>query len=146
VSHTYNPNLVADTHKVRFRLQDTDSSKSKVQDEEVLAMLGQVGGSGWPTALRAAARIARSLHVRYGMIASVSALGTSVAYKDRSYLELAKELEQEAEGLSTGAVAMPFIGGISKDQKLQTGLDADRVEPFARVGAHDTDNFTTRGG
>lgn len=146
MSFTYNPNLSSDTHKVRFRIMDTDAAAAKVQDEEIGALLAQVGGTGWATALRAAARIARSLHVRHGLVSSLSAIGTAITYKDRTYLDLANELEQEAEALSPGTQAMPYVGGISRADKAAVAADPDRVEPFARVGVHDTDNFTTAGG
>lgn len=137
MTFTYNPNLTSDVHKVRFRLMDTDEAKAKLDDNEITAMLTQVGGAGWASALRAAARCARSLHVRYGLVASMSAIGASVAYKDKSYLELADELEQEAAGSSSAAVALPFIGGISRAQKDVQTADTDRVRPWAEIGVHD---------
>lgn len=129
MSFTYNPNLTADVHKIRFRLQDTDAAKAKAQDEEYTAVLAYVGSTGWTAALRAGAVIARSFHVRYGSTASVSALGTSIAYRDRAWLDLAEELEKEADGLASGVVVLPYIGGI--------GTFADTTIPWAYLGIHD---------
>mgnify|MGYP001612199843 CR=1 FL=1 len=120
---------VANRHRVRFRIGDTDSADYLVSDEEIDAMLTDEG-----SVLNAAAACAEHLAAYFSREVDSSSteanLSWSNSQKAEAYRQLAKDLRARATrsglGGSDGGV---YAGGISKDDKEANRDDTDIVQP-----------------
>lgn len=112
---------------VRYLIQDTDSHRPLLLDEEILWQLSQT-----PNPRRAAIECCEQLALRFAMRPDIRDEGTTITYSNmaENFRLLARQLRQQ-EGLFT---AIPFAGGISQSDKGTRETDTDRVQPaFSRT-------------
>lgn len=141
MSWTYNAGLPTDKDMVRFLLGDTDTSHQQVTDEAIAVMLEQYGDPYY-----AAAALAEGLAATYARSeASISIDGYSSSGGNTSaqaYLDLATRLRGSA-GSRSGAIGVPFIGGVSLGEMDAVDSDSDRPPSAFKVGQ---DSFAGAGG
>lgn len=122
--------------EVRFYIGDTGvGGVWNFQDEEINYVL-----TDWPSALFAAAALARRLAASFAGRPSKRVGDLSINYADmvKNYLALAEELEAKA---STQGM-QPYTGGISHADKEGVASDTDRVAPPFRLKQFDNPNAT----
>ena len=116
---------------VRFLIGDTDETDPLLQDEEIVWLISEQGGSysAGAAACRAiAAKVARQVETVFGAL-----MKAKLQQKHQHYLALATELE------SQGAIqsVSPWAGAISEAWKETKELEDDRVQPLFTRDLHD---------
>lgn len=113
---------------VRFEMQDIDSRKPLLRDEEIQFAIDQEAGSPpEPRGLLcAAARCCEVLARRFSAQADTVVGSIQVTYSKQAagYTERAAELRARAQGSGE-----PFVGGRSRAEKQALRSDRDRVQP-----------------
>lgn len=114
---------------VRMRVGDTTSGDQLMQDEEIQAILTDVGDK-----YVAASRSCRQISAWFARRVQKSAgkLSLSANQASERYAKLADELLMEA-----GLRCIPYAGGISLADKENLADDADRVLPQFYLGQTD---------
>lgn len=121
---TYDPAMLADPvegprNQVRFLIQDTNSSRKLVDDQEIDWLLTQEAN-----VYMAAAAACDSLVAKGGMIKSKSVNDLAITYDVLFYQTLAGNLRGRG---ASGQV--PFMGGVSVSDKAAQQADPDAVQP-----------------
>ena len=106
---------------VRFLVQDIDTNRQLVSDEEIAFALAEHTNTYF-----AAALVADSLALAKGNIATKRVGDLSITYDPSFYGRLAKMLRRQG-ALRTG---VPYAGGISVADKETNEADTDRVQPM----------------
>lgn len=138
VNWSYNAALVGSVplYAVRRALGDVIPDDKQMFDTEITAALNARAGN----VLLAAADCARALAAQYARKVDTSTPGgisTQYGEQMNKYLKLADMLASQSK--LTGRYVTGFAGGISIAQKVNTQLDADRVQPSFNIGM--TDNL-----
>lgn len=118
---------IGDRYQVRLLIQDTQTSRPLLQDEEIDWLLTQESN-----VYRAAARCCDSLVARGGSIGSKTVGDLSIAYNVEFYRGLAADLRARGQGDQT-----PMVGGLSVNEKITDRADADAIQPAFARGLHD---------
>jgi hypothetical protein len=130
-SYTQNP-TGRPLDRVRLYLGDTNPEAQLLQDEEISFLYNDASAN----ALVAAARAADMLAARHASSVSRSIGRLSIDRGDRaeSFRKLAADLWAQAGGRPENLNVIPYVGGISKDDKATTRDNTDRVRPaFTRT-------------
>lgn len=141
-SYSGNP---ADSPKdsIRFLVQDTDENDQLVTDEEIEWIVEHEGNL-----YKSASKIAKTIAAKFSRLADQSIGDYSISYSDLSdkYMDLADKLFDEAQkDISTKGVQV-FAGGISKSDKRNRTLNADRVKPAFKRDMMDIRKIRTKAG
>lgn len=115
---------------VRMRVGDNTSADQLMQDEEIDAILTDMGGDQYFGAARCARQI--SAHFARRVDKGVGRLRIASAQASEQYEKLACSLEIEG-----GMRAKPYAGGISIADKDSVLGDTDRVAPAFAIGMTD---------
>lgn len=111
-----------------MRIADTTSGDQLIQDEEILAVLADIGDQYF-----AAARCARQISGRFARRSDKTVGRLRIAGQaSQHYESLACQLEMEAAMRS-----QVYAGGISISDKSNVVSDSDRVIPAFRIGMDD---------
>lgn len=113
----------SDKDHVRFILQDTNSTFPLLQDEEINFLITQEGDVFQAAAIgaeRIAAFFARRTDIKIGDYSE------SAAKYFEHYTKLAKKLKADA----MRRLVVPYVGGLSKDEKETDEQDQDLVQPI----------------
>ena len=107
---------------VRFLCGDTDIRDQQLQDAEINFLLSNYGNI-----YKCAAYACKDIAAKYGrqVDKSVGDLRLSYSQRQKSYSDLSKDLLRQSALRS----ALPYAGGISKQDKEQNRLDPDTVQP-----------------
>lgn len=130
-SYSGNPDSSA-LDKVRFLIQDTDTSDQQFSDQEINAMI-----AGSSSVYVAAIACVRSLIAKYTRRAdkNVGDLHISFSQIAKGYQALIASLSQQA--VVSGTACPAYAGGISRSDKQIDELNTDRVKPSFRKGQMD---------
>lgn len=134
MSWSYSGNPAASTlDKVRFLIGDTDTTDQQFSNEEINAILADNGDEPYATAIV----LIEGLIARYSRYISKSVGDLSISYGDRvkQYQSLLAGLRRRA----TLQLCKPYAGGISIADKQIDQADSDVVQPYFKVGMHDSD-------
>jgi hypothetical protein len=121
--------------QARFLIGDTNQNDQQLQDEEIDFAL-QVRSSIWGAAAICCGSIAANASRRADT--STGELRTHYSEIARAYF--ARSAMYEAKSAELGG-ALPFVGGISVDDKMQAEMDPDRVPPDFNRGLTDNNNY-----
>lgn len=115
---------------IRLRIGDNSSAFPLMQDEEITAVLADVGSDQ----TRAAARCCRAIAGQFARRVDKTAgkLRMNAGQAMTQYLDMAAQLETEADLRVT-----PYAGGISISDKQSQLADGDRVLPQFEIGETD---------
>lgn len=145
MTFSYSPSLPSPLHRVRFLIGDTVDAGHLVENQEITYTL-----SIQPIETFAAAAIAESLAARFAGKPDVRVGQTSVSNSALAaqYRELAARLRAAggtiAGGDGTGPTASTmYVGGISRDERLEQYADDDAILPSFRLGKDDHPGTTT---
>lgn len=119
--------------QVRRILGDVIQDDQQLSDSEILYYVDQRANS-----YGAAADCARALAAQYSRKVNVTSPGgmrTEFATQRDHYMDLAEDLEKKSR--SRGAGVLPYIGGISVQDKIQVQSNPDRVTPSFNIGMDD---------
>lgn len=105
---------------VRLLIKDTQSSRPRLQDEEIKFFLDQTGNNLYRAASRACLALADAMAVSK----SVGDLSISSGEQSDTFRVLATEYNALADRLVN-----PFAGGLSIGGKQRVEADTDRVVP-----------------
>lgn len=127
---TYDNTLAGDRDKVRFEIQDTETSDQLFQDEEVDAILAREG-----TVALTALALAKALMMKFARLVDVTVgkVSESNSQRYQAYKDLVARLEAEA-----AAYCMPSFGGTEVTKNETLDADTGLVQPGAK--RNDTDN------
>lgn len=119
---SYSTALTTAKDKVRFYLQDTDTTEQLLQDEEYTFLLAEKANN----ILQASALGAEVIARKFAREATMTVGDTRVEWSRRAelYWSLAQDLR------TRNVAVAPFVGGISKDTKQTYEDDTDRVQPL----------------
>lgn len=119
---------------VRFLLGDTDTANVLLTDSEITALLTIHSDEPYAAAIAAA----KSLAARYARRVDkrVGDLSISWSQVSKNFRDLAVQLSNQH--LSISDALAPYAGGISVSDKAANAADTDVVQPYFRVGMHDT--------
>jgi hypothetical protein len=130
-SATYSGNPSNSTRdQVRFLLRDTDMSSPILTDAEIDWLLTEE-----PNVYLAAASAAEQVTSRFANLADKQVGDLRISYRNQ-----VRDWDQRATALRKRGVirsALPYAGGISRDDKRNVELDTDRVKPSFAIGMHD---------
>lgn len=114
----------SDKDYVRFLIGDTIPADELLQDEEINAVLVVQ-----PNVYLASAICCEAIAGKFSRLADTTVGKTSLSYsqKAKAYLELAKRLRIQYR---LQFKAVPYAGGISKNDKKIDEDNSDRVKPF----------------
>jgi len=120
----------SDRDRVRFEIGDTDCSAPILRDAEIDALLGTEGSP-----VLAASEAARKIAAKYAIKVDCSIGSTRKSHSQlfRHFTELARALR--AKGARSAV--LPYVGGLSEDEKSADKLETDLVQPAFEVGVHD---------
>lgn len=132
-SYSGNPS-VSEKDQVRFLVQDTQSAKPLLQDEEIAYLISTEGSPQ-----DAAAKAAETLAAQFARFVdeSVGQVKVSFSQRFKHYSELAKNLKRQASIKN----AEPFAGALDESQKNVQEEDDDRIKPFF---TRDQDDYLPR--
>lgn len=137
MSWTYTVSAIATLPKdqVRFLVQDTDSTRPLVQDEEIDYALSKQSNI-----YLASAMVADSIARKYALQPNTKTDIFTEDYQDASsnYIKLAKQLRKDSVMYSASSF---YSGGISKTDKQTREEDTDRVKPSFTVELGDNDDW-----
>ena len=133
---TYDNTLATDRDKVRFGVQDTESTDPLFADEEIDARLSALG-SVQATILD----LAKKLMIKFARLVDVSVGKVSESNSQRfaAYKELVSQLEAD-----NAAYAVPSFGGVNVSDNEALDGDDGLVQPGAKRG--DTDDVANVNG
>ena len=119
---------------VRFLIGDTDENDPQLGDAEITSVLELNGNEPYASALACA----EALVAKYSRLTQKSIGGLSISYNQRidHYRELIKQLRRRAA--LAGAGGTPWTAAVSVSEKRANTTDADVVQPYFRVGMHDS--------
>lgn len=122
---SYDPTALATSQKdqVRFEIADTDESNQLLQDEEIVYALG-VEADLWGAAARCCETLSRGF-LRKADVQLGRQLKIDYTKQAQQYTDMAKGLR----GKSFGG-ALPYVGGRSKQEKIDRANDLDAVQPL----------------
>lgn len=137
---TYDQSLATDRDKVRFEIQDTDTSDQLFSNEEIdarLTALGSVSSTSLDLARRLMMRFARKADTTVGRVS------TSFNQRFQAYKDIVSRLE--AEG---AALCMPSFGGTEVARNDELDADDSLVQPENKRDGDDrnTGDVNTFGG
>jgi hypothetical protein len=117
--------------QVRFLVQDTDSDRELLQDEEIEWLLEVT-----PNVHAAAAEAALAIALRFAALPDRRVGGMSISYAQNTqhFQELATLLRRKANRLSLGK---PYAGGVTVNDVFEHREDTFIVQPHIRLGMHD---------
>lgn len=121
MSWTYTPDFTLDRDQIRFLIQDTQSNRPLVADEEIAWVR-----STEANVFMAAAALCDSLASKGGNIKARVVGDLRVVYDVKFYRGLAASLRARGAGHQ-----VPFAGGISITDKAEQQSDSDAVQPRA---------------
>lgn len=137
---TYDPTLASDLAKVRFEIQDTETSDQLFSDEEINAVLTAEG-----SVAASVLRLAKKLMMKFARMVdtTVGRVQESASQRYQAYKEIVSKLE--ADG---AAHAMPIFGGVLVDKNDALDASDDLVQPKNKVDGEDylADRSTFGGG
>lgn len=116
MSYTYS--LSTDIGKVRNLINDTTESTAILSDEEITAILTQVGSD----ILSAAAMACRKIAAKYALLAISKSAGNYSENKSnisKTYLELAKDFETQAKDIPADASAEVIATDFNYNQMIE---------------------------
>jgi hypothetical protein len=118
---------------VRFLVGDTDDTDQLASDQEIDWVVTQEGG-----VKESAAVVCRAIAARFARCIdkSTGSLSRSFSQRHAHYLGMAEQYSKEAKS----EVALPWVSGWSRSEKLAREADTDREQTFARKGVHDNPN------
>lgn len=124
----------SDLNEVRFLVGDTDSTDQLLTDEEIEWALTEESNT-----ILVAAKLARALAAKYSrkVDKSVGDLKISYSQLSKQFSSLADDLEDKG-GIASG---LPYLGGISKDDKDNIREDDDRVRPAFSRDMQEAQNY-----
>lgn len=143
--------MTADGMVVRRLIGDVLAGDQQLADAEIMLALSQ-----YPNRYLAGAECCRWISAQYSRKVDLvqGELKTNYSQQAKSYADRARELQDM--GMSRGAGAMPYTGGISVSDKDTNEADTDRVAPQFNIGMDDnlllgtvgnqTPNFPSGGG
>lgn len=118
--------------KVRFLIHDTVSASALVTDEEIAWALTSEGNNYYKAAATCARSIAAGLRAANKVtVGDVSEQGGGAEEWDL----IADQLD--AKGVSLASCPSPFLGGASKNRRLDNTRDTDRTLSHAWFGQFD---------
>lgn len=121
------------TDAVRHLVGDVEQSDPQVQNEEIAFALLQSGDDIYD----AAAITARSIAARYGRLVDtvVDQTGVQAYYSQRqkSYLDLAGELEKQSRKFGGSHLGIPDAGGLSSSEMSAVESDSDRTPSMFKI-------------
>jgi len=131
-SYSGNPDA-SPLDKVRFLIQDTDTTDQQLSDQEITAMLNDSGNNAYVAAIscvqaliakytRRADKNVGDLHISYSQIA-------------KGYKDLLSQIRQQAT--IYGGLCTPYAGGISIADKQIDQINPDLVQPSFSKGMND---------
>lgn len=128
---SYDPTLAADRDKVRFEIQDTETSDQLFSNEEIDARLSACG-----TVSATALDLARKLMIKFARLVdtTVGKVSRSASQRFEAYKQIVYELEK-----LDAALAMPLFGGVNVAKNDALDSDTSVVQPLEKVG--DTDDL-----
>ena len=131
---TYDPGSISTNrlYMVRRLVGDVLQNDQQLQDEEVNAAIAIFSNN-----YLAAAECCRWIAAQYSRLVDTvqGQLSTNYSAKQRAYAQRALELQNF--GMSRGAGAMPFAGGITTTDKAAQVSDTSRVTPQFNIGMGD---------
>ena len=119
---TYTDTLPTDLDKVRYLIQDTNTTDFYFSDNEITAML-TLWGSYNSTAI-ACCEILASRFIQKAENKTVSKLSLSYGDLSKKYASLARVLRLQLLKFNTG-----YLGGLTHSDKETNQIDADLVQP-----------------
>ena len=124
---------VTNTFIVRRFIGDVLTNDQQLQDTEINYAISQ-----YSNLYLAAAECARWISAQYSRKVDTvqGEIRTLYSTQQRAYAARAADLEQR--GMSRGAGAMPYAGGISVSDKGAQIADQDRVTPQFNIGMNDS--------
>lgn len=112
---------------VRFLIQDTNTRRQLVQDEEIEYAINKEMNE-----FMAAALICKTLVIKAGGVRRKRISDFDISYDPEMYRILANQLEARGMTYQT-----PYAGGISVSDKLAQQSDTDAVSPKISIGLDD---------
>jgi hypothetical protein len=125
---------------VRVLIGDTDTTDQQITDEVIAFALDQSGDEVY----EAGAIIARSLAAKYARLVDTKVEDVETKYSQRrdTYMQLARDLEAQAEKYGSSSLGVPIAGGISISEMEAARDDTDRVPALFKVGQFDNPTFS----
>jgi hypothetical protein len=139
VTWTYDPTLATDLDKVRFEIQDTETSDQLFSNEEITATLTATGGVA-ATSLK----LVKKLMLKFARMVDtqVGRVKESASQRYAAYKDIADKLEAEA-----AAYCIPSFGGTSIAANDALDADTSLVQPENKVGDNQNwEDVSTFGG
>ena len=121
---------VSTRDRVRFLLRDTDMSAPMLTNAEIDWLLTEE-----PNVYLAAASAAEQVTSRFANLADKQVGDLRISYRNQ-----VSDWSKRASDLRSRGVirsALPYAGGISRDDKRSVSLETDRVKPSFAMGMHD---------
>jgi hypothetical protein len=120
----------SDRDRVRFEVGDTDCSAPILRDAEIDALIADSGH-----VILAASQAAEKIAAKYAIKVDCSIGSTRKAWSQlfTHYSKLAKTLKAKGARASV----LPYVGGLSEDEKAADKEETDLVQPAFEVGMHD---------
>ena len=124
-----NSDLSTDLNQVRFLVQDTNSDRPLMSDEEIAYLLSNEG-----SVVGAAAEAATVIATHYGRQINRTAIGVTDEATARAtfYLTLAQKLK-----MKRNATLTVFAGGRTISGKEDLAADTDAIQPSFDTGMDD---------
>lgn len=126
---TYDQTLSTDLAKVRFEIQDTDTSDQLFSDEEIgarLTALGSVSATTLDLAKRLMLKFARLVDTTVGKVSE------SASQRYAAYKAIVDKLEAD-----TAAYCIPSFGGTEVSKNDELDADTSFVQPANKLGGED---------
>lgn len=140
MSWSYDPTLATDLDKVRFEIQDTDTSDQLFANEEINALLAVGGGTG---VLAVALTLAKKLLLKYArqVDTTVGRVSESASQRYTAMKDLVSRLEADQ------MLCMPSFGGTEHAKNDALDADTTLVQPWTtREGDTNKSDRGTFGG
>lgn len=122
---SYDPSLSTDKDKVRFEIQDTETSDQLFADEEINALLAAGGGTPYKAV---SLELARKLLMRYTRFVdtSVGRVDESASQRYQALKDLVDRLEAEQ------LLVAPLFGGTENAKNTVADADSSMVQPWTK--------------
>jgi len=135
-SYSGNPST-SDKDTVRFNVTDTDTNDQLVQDEEInyaLTEYGSVSSASYYIALVIYGKFTRLYDKEKAGQVDIS----------RKFLENYWNIVEKWKKIAGALNAVPYCGGISKDEVCEINSNTDRVRPYFTEGMGDSEDERMR--
>lgn len=121
MSWSYDPTGLTDSDlmKVRFLIQDTNSSRPLYQDEEIEWTISQAANI-----YTAAAELAEQLVTKAGAVKAKKVGDLFISYNPSLYVTISAQMRARGAGHQ-----VPYAGGISVGDKRSQESDSDATKP-----------------